>query len=148
MRSARQTRSNACRMTRRRPGVFTGGYVVNPLNGEKVPVLIADYVLPAYGTGAVMGVPAHDRRDFAFARRPTACRCEWRLPQPAGMAPDLNAQAAMADLVPSLRRDGPLRPTRPARRAKPGLRPGGQPDHGRAADRPGAACQLPPARLG
>ncbi len=50
-------------------GVFTGGYVTNPLSGERVPVYIADYVLPGYGSGAVMGVPAHDERDFAFARK-------------------------------------------------------------------------------
>ena len=48
-------------------GVFTGGYVVNPVNQARVPVWIADYVLPSYGTGAVMGVPAHDQRDFEFA---------------------------------------------------------------------------------
>jgi leucyl-tRNA synthetase len=53
--------------TRRKTGVFTGGYVINPLNGERVPAWIADYVLPSYGTGAVMGVPAHDQRDFEFA---------------------------------------------------------------------------------
>ncbi len=50
-------------------GVFLGSYVTNRLNGEKVPVWIADYVLPGYGTGAVMGVPAHDDRDFEFARK-------------------------------------------------------------------------------
>jgi leucyl-tRNA synthetase len=50
-------------------GVFTGGYVTNPVNGEKVPVWIADYVLMGYGAGAVMGVPAHDQRDFEFARK-------------------------------------------------------------------------------
>ena len=50
-------------------GVFTGGYAINPLSGERLPVWIADYVLPGYGTGAVMGVPAHDPRDLAFARR-------------------------------------------------------------------------------
>ena len=50
-------------------GVFLGGYAVNPLNNERVPVLIADYVLTTYGTGAVMGVPAHDSRDFAFAKK-------------------------------------------------------------------------------
>jgi leucyl-tRNA synthetase len=50
-------------------GVFTGGYAINPVNGEKVPVWIADYVLITYGTGAIMAVPAHDQRDFEFARK-------------------------------------------------------------------------------
>jgi leucyl-tRNA synthetase len=49
-------------------GVFTGAYAVNPVSGEQVPVFIADYVLAGYGTGAIMAVPAHDSRDFAFAR--------------------------------------------------------------------------------
>ena len=48
-------------------GVFTGGYAVNPVNNEKIPIWIADYVLVTYGTGAIMAVPAHDERDFAFA---------------------------------------------------------------------------------
>ena len=48
-------------------GVFTGSYVTNPVNGKKIPVWIADYVLGGYGTGAVMAVPAHDERDFEFA---------------------------------------------------------------------------------
>ncbi len=48
-------------------GVFTGGYAVNPVNGRRIPVWIADYVLMTYGTGAIMAVPAHDERDFAFA---------------------------------------------------------------------------------
>jgi leucyl-tRNA synthetase len=53
-----------------RPGnqrVFTGGYAINPINQERLPVWVADYVLPSYGTGAVMGVPAHDPRDYRFA---------------------------------------------------------------------------------
>jgi len=50
-------------------GLFTGSYAINSLNGERVPLWIADYVLPSYGTGAVMAVPAHDTRDFAFARK-------------------------------------------------------------------------------
>ncbi len=50
-------------------GVFTGGYVTNPVSGEKVPVWISDYVLMSYGSGAIMGVPAHDQRDFEFARK-------------------------------------------------------------------------------
>ncbi|WP_373324834.1 leucine--tRNA ligase [Actinocatenispora rupis] len=49
-------------------GVFTGAYAVNPVNGERIPIFIADYVLAGYGTGAIMAVPAHDHRDFAFAR--------------------------------------------------------------------------------
>ncbi len=50
-------------------GVFTGGYAVNPVNGERIPVWIADYVMMGYGTGAIMAVPGHDERDFAFAKK-------------------------------------------------------------------------------
>ncbi|MCO6452075.1 MAG: leucine--tRNA ligase [Caldilineales bacterium] len=50
-------------------GVFTGAYAINPVNDQPVPIWIADYVLMGYGTGAIMGVPAHDERDFAFARK-------------------------------------------------------------------------------
>ncbi len=50
-------------------GLFTGRHAVNPINGEEVPILVGNYVLMAYGTGAVMGVPAHDQRDFDFARK-------------------------------------------------------------------------------
>lgn len=49
-------------------GVFTGTYAINPLTGEKIPVWVSDYVLAGYGTGAIMAVPAHDSRDYAFAR--------------------------------------------------------------------------------
>ncbi len=54
---------------REKTGVFTGSYCINPLNNEKVPIWIADYVLVTYGTGAVMAVPAHDERDFEFAQK-------------------------------------------------------------------------------
>ncbi len=50
-------------------GVFTGSYAINPLTGKKVPVWVSDYVLAGYGTGAIMAVPAHDSRDYAFARK-------------------------------------------------------------------------------
>jgi leucyl-tRNA synthetase len=53
---------------KQKTGVFTGAYAINPVNGEQVPVFIADYVLAGYGTGAIMAVPAHDHRDFEFAR--------------------------------------------------------------------------------
>ena len=50
-------------------GVFTGAFAINPLNHKKIPIWIADYVLPQYGTGAIMAVPAHDERDYAFAKK-------------------------------------------------------------------------------
>jgi leucyl-tRNA synthetase len=54
---------------REREGVLIGSYAINPMNGEEVPLFIADYVLMGYGSGAIMGVPAHDERDFDFAKR-------------------------------------------------------------------------------
>lgn len=56
-------------ITREKTGVFTGSYAINPINGRQVPVWIGDYVLNTYGTGAVMAVPAHDERDFTFAKK-------------------------------------------------------------------------------
>ncbi|MBE5744302.1 MAG: leucine--tRNA ligase [Clostridiales bacterium] len=56
-------------LDREKTGVFTGAYCINPVNGKKVPIWISDYVLYSYGTGCVMGVPAHDDRDFAFANK-------------------------------------------------------------------------------
>ncbi len=50
-------------------GVFTGRYAINPVNGKKIPIWVADYVLIGYGTGAIMAVPAHDTRDFEFAEK-------------------------------------------------------------------------------
>ncbi len=55
--------------TREKTGVFTGSYCINPVNGKRVPVYLADYVLASYGTGAVMAVPAHDERDYVFATK-------------------------------------------------------------------------------
>ena len=69
---ARARRSSEIERTsteREKTGVATGAYCVNPLNGERIPVLVGDYVLATYGSGAVMGVPAHDIRDFDFARK-------------------------------------------------------------------------------
>jgi len=54
---------------REKTGVFTGSYAINPANSEKIPIWVADYVLPSYGTGAIMAVPAHDERDWQFARK-------------------------------------------------------------------------------
>src|SRR3989449_6852350 len=54
---------------REKTGVATGGFAINPVNGEKIPIWVADYVLVTYGTGAIMAVPAHDERDFEFAKK-------------------------------------------------------------------------------
>ena len=67
--SRRESEVERLSTEKEKDGVFTGAYVVNRLNGESVPIWIADYVLMGYGTGAVMGVPAHDERDFAFAQK-------------------------------------------------------------------------------
>ena len=63
-------KSNVDRMQdKEKTGVFTGSYAINPLNGKKTPIWLSDYVLADYGTGAIMCVPAHDDRDFAFAKK-------------------------------------------------------------------------------
>ncbi|MEZ4518606.1 MAG: leucine--tRNA ligase [Chloroflexota bacterium] len=69
--SASQRLTEIDRMTadKEKTGVFTGAYAIHPLSGEGIPIWVADYVLPSYGSGAVMGVPAHDERDHAFAQR-------------------------------------------------------------------------------
>lgn len=56
-------------LAKEKTGVFTGAYAINPVNGERIPIWIADYVLISYGTGAIMAVPAHDERDFEFAQK-------------------------------------------------------------------------------
>ncbi len=68
-RTRRLTEIERLSTEKEKDGVFTGAYVINRLNGEKAPIWIADYVLATYGTGAVMAVPAHDERDFAFAKK-------------------------------------------------------------------------------
>lgn len=65
--AARKSEIERMNDTREKTGVFTGSHAINPVNGEKIPIWLADYVLAGYGTGAIMAVPAHDERDFAFA---------------------------------------------------------------------------------
>ncbi len=67
--AARQTELERQSEDREKTGVFTGGYAINPVNNERIPVWVADYVLITYGTGAIMAVPAHDERDYAFAKQ-------------------------------------------------------------------------------
>jgi leucyl-tRNA synthetase len=84
--AARQSDIEREATDKEKTGVFTGAYAINPVNRERIPIWIADYVLMSYGTGAIMAVPAHDERDFAFARKfglkviPVI--------QPPGMVPD------------------------------------------------------------
>jgi leucyl-tRNA synthetase len=67
--AARKSEIERMNENREKTGVFTGSYAINPVNGNKIPIWIADYVLAGYGTGAIMSVPAHDERDFAFAEK-------------------------------------------------------------------------------
>jgi leucyl-tRNA synthetase len=69
LQATRQTEIDRLSTEKERTGVFTGAYAVHPFTGEDVPIYIADYVLMTYGTGAIMAVPAHDERDFDFARK-------------------------------------------------------------------------------
>ncbi|MGL5956044.1 MAG: leucine--tRNA ligase [Brevinema sp.] len=68
-------------LNRDKTGVFTGAFAINPINNKKIPIWIGDYVLETYGTGAVMAVPAHDERDYEFARK-------YQLPMEAVVSPD------------------------------------------------------------
>ena len=77
--AARKSDMDRTELATEKTGVFTGCYAVNPVNGTKIPVWIADYVLATYGTGAIMAVPAHDTRDFEFAQKfnlPVICIIE------------------------------------------------------------------------
>lgn len=69
IKAAAATEIDRMSSTREKTGVPTGSFAINPVNGREVPILIADYVIASYGTGAVMGVAAHDERDFAFAKK-------------------------------------------------------------------------------
>ena len=65
----RKTEIDRLSTEREKTGVALGAHAINPINGEQIPIWIADYVLLGYGTGAIMAVPAHDERDFAFAQQ-------------------------------------------------------------------------------
>ena len=67
--AAKQSDIERQSISREKTGIFTGSYAINPINGRKIPIWVGDYVLNSYGTGAVMAVPAHDDRDYAFASK-------------------------------------------------------------------------------
>ena len=67
--ASKQSEIDRTSTVKEKTGCFTGAFAINPINGKEVPVWVADYVLATYGTGAVMAVPAHDSRDFEFAKK-------------------------------------------------------------------------------
>ncbi len=96
LQASRQTEIERLATGKEKTGVFTGAYAINPVNNEKVPIWIADYVMMGYGTGAIMAVPAHDERDFEFARK-------FNLPvkiviAPAGSNGQIELQTAYTDV--------------------------------------------------
>ncbi|OQW33006.1 MAG: leucine--tRNA ligase [Nitrospira sp. SG-bin1] len=102
--AARKSDLQRQELDKEKTGVFTGGYAVNPVNDERLPIWIADYVLMSYGTGAIMAVPAHDERDWAFAR-------QYQLPIREVIAGGNVREAAFTDtergkVVNSVTRDG------------------------------------------
>ena len=104
--ATRQTEIQRLSADREKTGVFTGGYAIKPVNGERIPIWIADYVLGTYGTGAIMAVPAHDQRDFEFARkygleiRPVIQPAESELPDGSEMEVALLVSGSMANSGP------------------------------------------------
>ncbi len=88
-------------LTGEKDGVFTGKYAINPFNGEKVQLWVADYVLAGYGTGAVMAVPAHDTRDFAFAKK-------YDIPIKVVIHPDANTTLNVNDMDDAFTEYGPM----------------------------------------
>jgi leucyl-tRNA synthetase len=107
LQAVRQTDIQRESVDKDKTGVFTGGYAINPVNGRRIPVWIADYVLMTYGTGAIMAVPAHDERDFAFALKfglpilPVIARpdgCSRSLVVPGSMRPGFAAALQSAGI--------------------------------------------------
>ncbi|MDT8303139.1 MAG: leucine--tRNA ligase, partial [Sedimentisphaerales bacterium] len=86
--AARKSDLDRTDLAKEKTGVFTGAYAINPVNGEKIPIWISDYVLISYGTGAIMAVPAHDERDFEFATK-------FELPIIPVVEPEDNEQAKL-----------------------------------------------------
>ncbi len=137
----RRTEIERLSTDREKTGVALGADAINPVNGERIPIFIADYVLAGYGTGAIMAVPAHDERDFAFAQ-------QFGLPiRRVVAAPGRGRRRADGRRLRRPRRGRAAGQQRPLRR--PAGRRGRQ-GHRRVAgrDRPGRAQgHLPPARL-
>jgi len=103
--AARKSELDRTALTKEKTGVFTGGYAVNPVNHQKIPIWIADYVLMSYGTGAIMAVPAHDERDFDFAIQFNLPIVEVVRPP---FIPDSETEREKIGLVREIQRDGKI----------------------------------------
>jgi len=90
--SARKSDLDRTDLAKEKTGVFTGSYAINPVNGQAIPIWVADYVLISYGTGAIMAVPAHDTRDFEFAK-------QYGLPIVPVVEPGEGAEVSREDLL-------------------------------------------------
>lgn len=120
--SMRETEADRTATEKEKTGVFTGAYATNPVNGEKIPIWVADYVLMGYGTGAIMAVPAHDERDFQFALKfglpivPVIARTDGLAKSFAlgGTMGDGFAEALRAEKIPFEEKQGSLFITIPA----------------------------------
>ena len=124
-RAARKSDLDRTDLAKEKTGVFTGSYAINPVNGEAIPIWVADYVLISYGTGAIMAVPAHDTRDFDFA---SSSPCRFGRGR-SGRAPGARARSCWpAGGVHRRRHGGQLRALR-------------RPDHGRVQERIAADLQ-------
>ncbi len=88
--AARKSDLDRTELAKEKTGVFTGSYAINPVNGQPTPIWVADYVLISYGTGAIMAVPAHDERDFEFAK-------QFGLPIIPVVAPPASSESASAN---------------------------------------------------
>ncbi len=136
--AGRQSEIERLSTEKEKTGVFTGAYAINPVNGARIPIWVADYVMMGYGTGAIMGVPAHDERDAAFALKfglpiiPVIDRLDGEarsLVFPASVPPDFAATldragiayraAPVGDLGESLRESPRQRTDRALRRSSP-----------------------------
>jgi leucyl-tRNA synthetase len=98
---AAEARTDIDRMdlSREKTGVFTGSYAINPVNGAKIPIWTADYVLAGYGTGAIMAVPAHDERDHAFAKKFNLPILEVIEPETGEVLPDEEPRRSIIAIV-------------------------------------------------
>lgn len=103
--AARETEIDRLSTEREKTGVPTGAYATNPFTGEQIPIWIADYVLMSYGTGAIMAVPAHDDRDFEFARK-YSLPIRQVVEGPIGAPPDEEAYSGIGTMVNSGPYDG------------------------------------------